>query len=461
MQEDAFSLPVTANNFKAAAVARQAGRLLVASGSYKEALEQFEHACLIERHNHKNFELCAYAMIHLGPRSLGEAKGKLMRAVEIAPFSAWVRMLNASLAKAKAGVEDLTIDSDINLLSQLFVAYDEAWKLDPKIRGAAECRQNVEKLLKQLNAELPSFKNGISAEASEARAAGVIALTKKKYAEAFKRIDLCLSLEPGNPQNHTLRAKALCKLKRAKGETFQFAIRDAIYAIKAVHGADGDAWGALALAYTRTGDLDWAQEAWEICAQQAPQLFHETYEKDAEKLTKAIHKKGKHFVHRAVPWRFDETVVAPVAGSDESRAEPMLEVDSLGKMTVRSQMKRVLQSGHQRPHLDLSPRAGTGAASGVSPRFGKDAPVKSGAKLDPSSATGGAGRSPRPGNAKLSPGRAGGVKVDADLDRFCKLIKGRVSRREAALMTESDIPASLSLPDKLFMRGFVASLQSK
>jgi hypothetical protein len=49
---------------------------------------------------------------------------------------------------------------------------------------------------------------------------------------------------------------------------------------------------------------------------------------------------------------------------------------------------------------------------------------------------------------------------DADLERFCKLIGGKVTRKEAAMLDlKKDIPAGLSLPDKLFIRAFVEGLK--
>lgn len=83
---DELVLPCSKNNSRAASVARTAARALLLQGLYKEAVSQLEKACALERENAHNFELITNAMLLAG--NTGEARGKLMRAKELAPYSA-------------------------------------------------------------------------------------------------------------------------------------------------------------------------------------------------------------------------------------------------------------------------------------------------------------------------------------------------------------------------------------
>ena len=423
-------------------------------------MDQFEKACALEKRNAVNFELCAQAMIALGERHLGEARGKLQFAASLNPYSVRARVLKCTLAKAKAGVEVLSLETDINLLRELYAGYNEAAKLDIRINVARERRDEVAKILKQIGAELPEFKAGVSEEVSKLRSACMIALQKKKLAEAFNSTTGCVDGEPDNPMNHTLRSLVLSKIKKkAKGDPASMAILDAKHALRLHHG-DGESWAALALAYQAKGELDWALEAWMECERHAAPLL-EVYAKERQKLQKEIHKKGKHFERRDIPWKFDESA-APLAGSEQSRSQPMLEVDSMGGMTVRSQLKRVMLSNkNAAPRLDLSPRPSSDESKpSKSPRPGPAANRSPASSLAPppavpsNTAAAAAAVAKKQQQQQRSPS-----DKDPDLDRFCRLIGGKVTRQEAAQMTESDIPAHLPLPDKLFLRGFVANLK--
>lgn len=202
---DVLVISVSKNNHRAASVAREAGRKLYSQGFFKESTAQFEKACKLDSSNAINFELCAAAMLMDPQCSPGEVRGKLMRAKELAPFSAWSNVLLCKLALKKAKVEDVSSSTDKNLLQELFAGYSEAVKLEPTRFGAAERLHEVSKLLSGASAYL----SGASVEVAELRDQAVKLMHKKKWADAFKLLKDCCNAEPENPKNFVLRSMVL------------------------------------------------------------------------------------------------------------------------------------------------------------------------------------------------------------------------------------------------------------
>jgi hypothetical protein len=163
---DVLVIPTSKNNHRAASVAREAGRKLFQQGFFKESVAQFEKACKLDSLNATNFEQCITAMM-MDKHSPGEIRGKLMKAKELAPFSALSNVLQCKLALKKAKVEEISASTDRNLLVELLAGYSEACKLEPFRFGAAERREEVIKLLKDSSASL--FAGGVSSEVAERR----------------------------------------------------------------------------------------------------------------------------------------------------------------------------------------------------------------------------------------------------------------------------------------------------
>lgn len=553
---EALEIPCSANDARAACVARAAGLELCAAKNFKEALAQFEKACALERRNSVNFELCAASMLPLGAYTLGEARGKLQRALELNAYSPAAYALLAQLALAKAGAE-VSPKLDLNVAREVFANLDAAYRLDPRDAHVAAQRTEVECVLLQASVEPPVFKGAVSAEAARLRAQAAAAVAKKKFPEAFNLLRQAIEAEPDNSQNYALRARVLCKLK-AKGNPAEAALQDARQAVRLAHG-NPDAWAAMAMAYHKLGKMDWALDAWDECDRHDIKLVVlRATEKERDKLKKDSAKTKGFARHGTPPWTFSEKAVVALAGTDEARAEHTLEMDSMGAMTIRSQLKRVMMSGkpalvnvgahsprapdasaprpasprgQPTPSLSLSPStavgdrppapaarspnssmsrlpvvapaagppqlpplppAGTAPSDVVTPTKRNptlQAMEKLKAMLDeddeerqeaepsggtrvaapaatPAPAPGPTGpavkagwrKSPHPGATPAAAAKTG-ADTDEDLERFCRLIGGRVTRYEASLMSEGDIPPGLSLPDKLFVRGFVASLQ--
>ncbi len=221
--QDVLVIPTSKNNHRAASVAREAGRKLYQQGLFKESVAQFEKACKLDSHNAINFELCVASMLMDPHSSPGEIKGKLMRAKELAPYSAWSNVLLCKLALRKAKVEEVSASTDRNLLLELLAGYTEAVKLEPGRYGAAERLQEVEKLCGK-DAK-STFVSEISPEIATQRAEVVKLMSKKKWAEAFKWIKGCCNDEPQNPKNWVLRSLILSKCKaKVKASNAHFFI---------------------------------------------------------------------------------------------------------------------------------------------------------------------------------------------------------------------------------------------
>ncbi len=314
---------------------------------FKEAVVQFEKACSLDKKNAGAYEQCCQALLMVD--GAGEARGKLMRAKELAPFSAYACVLQCRLALKKAKVEEIGPHNDMNLMRELLVGYNEAYKLDPDRFGSAEKRQELLGFLKEKTP--PVYSSGVSEEVATQRQKCVALIGKKKWPDAFRAANECCEREPENPRNLVLRSLVLSKCK-AKGNPAEAALRDAKNAIRLHHG-NAEAWLALAVAYAKLGQLDWAQEALEEGNRQDAKTM-ELYGEEAEKIRKAI-AKHKMVAKRPEPWLYFENESVNMAGT--ARSEPVLEMDSLGEMTIRSQFKRVLM-GHAVRNADVALMAG-------------------------------------------------------------------------------------------------------
>lgn len=101
-----------------------------------------------------------------------------------------------------------------------------------------------------------------------------------------------------------------------------------------------DAWVALAMSYAKCGHFDWAMEALDEAARQ-DEPTAAMFDKERIKIKKLAEKqkaKTPRGGKSAEPWLYSEAAVAPKPG-DRARAVPVLEMDSLGGMTIRSQVK--------------------------------------------------------------------------------------------------------------------------
>ena len=341
-------LPVSRNNSRAAAVASSAGRELFNAGLFKESVAQFEKACLLDPSNASKVEACCQAMLML-EQGAGEARGKLMRAKTLAPFSAFSNVLQCRLAMKKAKVEEVGPHTDQNLMRELLVGYNEAFKLEPERFCAAERRDELLRFLGDKGP--PAFGSGVSEEVAALRQKGVGFMGKKKWPDAFRALNECVQREPQNPRNLVLRSLVLSKCK-ARGNPAEVALRDAKMALRLHHGL-ADAWLALAVAYARLGDVDWALEAVEEGERQDPRAT-ERYADEVGKI-RATALKRKAAARRPEPWQYSESEAVAMAGT--ARCEPVLEMDSLGEMTIRSQFKRVMM-GHQVRAADVALMAG-------------------------------------------------------------------------------------------------------
>ena len=197
LPEEPLVLPVSKNDSRAASVARKAGSALLMAGQFKQAVAQYEKACSSEPSNARNFEMCANAMIKAG--SPGEARGKLIKAKELDPYSAGVFVVLARLAMAKSKVEQVSSSTDINLLRELLVLYNQAYELDPgNSFQSAERRKELLKLVKTI----PDFAGGVSHTAAELRRASYAFSAKKHLEKAIRSISEAIEAEPENPRNY-------------------------------------------------------------------------------------------------------------------------------------------------------------------------------------------------------------------------------------------------------------------
>jgi hypothetical protein len=141
-------------------------------------------------------------------------------------------------------------------------------------------------------------------------------------------------------------------LFQAKGNPAEVAARDARHALRLHHGL-AEAWLALGVAYAKLGHVDWALEAVEEGERQDPRAM-EACAEEVGKIRKTALKR-KAAARRPEPWQYAESEAVAMAGTP--RSEPVLEMDSLGEMTIRSQFKRVLM-GHAVRNAEVSLMAG-------------------------------------------------------------------------------------------------------
>lgn len=174
------------------------------------------------------------------------------------------------------------------------------------------------------------------------------AIAKKRWSAALEAILAATDMEPENPRNLVLRSLVLSRCsKKAKGNPLEVALADAKRALRLDHGY-AEAWAALGIAYARLGHSDWAVEALEECKRHDEAVF-ERYGKEIGKIKKKLPSQ-----RRPEPWVFSEE--RPKSAGDQ-RNEPVMEMDSLGNMTIRSQMKRVMM-GHRVVNPNVADMAG-------------------------------------------------------------------------------------------------------
>ena len=114
-----------------------------------------------------------------------------------------------------------------------------------------------------------------------------------------------------------------------------------------LHPGFAEAWCALGVAYAKCGQFDWALEALDEAARQSEHVASQ-FENERVKIKKLAEKKSKtpRGPRPGDPWVYSEGNTELRKPGDVARAVPVLEMDSLGQMTIRSQFKRILV-GHQ------------------------------------------------------------------------------------------------------------------
>ncbi len=356
---------------------------------FKESVAQFEKACLLDKHNVLKYEACCQALLML-EQGAGEARGKLMKAKELAPFSAFSCVLQCRLAMKKAKesqsrVASRCADSFSQRYVFLLLVVVFFWFLVLKKTaggggGPPQRRQSAAGAAGGLRRGRQARRRGATrSDGAAQRAAGLSgredrarvcrrsqrgsggAATKGRGLYGKEKVARCVSYAQrmraegaGEPAQSGAAISRLIQVQgeqssgdcgvahsssfvQAKGNPAEVAVRDAKHALRLHHGL-ADAWLALGVAYAKLGHVDWALEAVEEGERQDPRAM-EQYAEEVRKIRKTALKR-KAAARRPEPWQYAESEAVAMAGTP--RSEPVLEMDSLGEMTIRSQFKRVL-----------------------------------------------------------------------------------------------------------------------